>query len=80
MQERGQVPVQNPGGINISLSDILLGKGPKTLHGVKKMHRSKDVRGLVLALGIAPPNVIPYILDYLDDIEGVGFYPSMMEA
>ncbi len=80
MQERGQVPVQNPGGINISLSDILLGKGPKTLHGVKKMHRSKDVRGLVLALGIAPPNVIPYILDYLDDIEGVGFYPAMMEA
>ena len=64
----------------MSLGDILLGKGPKTLHGIKKMHRSKDVRGLVMALGVAPPNIIPYALDYLDDIEGEGFYPVMMEA
>ncbi len=44
------------------------------------MHRSKDVRALVRALVDSPPNITPYILDYLNEYEGVGFLNPMLEA
>ena len=47
---------------------------------IKKMHRSKDVRSLVRALKDAPPNITPYILDYLNEYEGVGYLKPMIDA
>lgn len=64
----------------MGIGDLLLGKGPTTLHGIKKMHRSKEVRGLVNALKVAPANLTPYILDYLDDYESEGYLKMMIEA
>ncbi len=64
----------------MGLGDLLLGKGPTTLHGIKKLHRSKNVRGLVEGLQVAPPNIIPFILDYLDEYESDGYLKMMMEA
>lgn len=47
---------------------------------IKKMHRSKDVRGLVRALEKAPANIAPYILDFLNEYDDLGYLNAMLEA
>jgi hypothetical protein len=44
------------------------------------MHRSKEVRDLVKALKVAPANLTPYILDFLNEYEDDGYLKMMMEA
>jgi hypothetical protein len=68
------------GGESLAFGNVTGTRGKASIGSIKKMHRSKDVRALVRSLEDSPPNITPYILDYLNEYEGIGFLNPMIEV